>query len=243
MKIALQLYSLRNIMTTPEDYLAVFPKLKALGYDGVEFAGYKGLSAEILRKALDDAGLVAVGAHIGVGDFAPEKMADTIAFHKTLGMTHIGVGGADHKTKERAAVSCAAMKAASELAAKDGITIYYHNHREEFWPYPDGTLAIDMFLDACVCQIDTYWSFVGGADNAAFLPAHANRIWTYHIKDGTKDGSKGLPLGRGENDLQTVLSCAKAAGLEWIIVEDEQHEPGKEFDDIKIDADFLKANL
>ncbi len=40
MKIAVQLYSLRDIIKgSGEELLAILPKIKALGYDGVEFAG------------------------------------------------------------------------------------------------------------------------------------------------------------------------------------------------------------
>ena len=54
MKIAVQLYSLRDIIKgSGEELLAILPKIKALGYDGVEFAGYFGVDAATLRAALD----------------------------------------------------------------------------------------------------------------------------------------------------------------------------------------------
>lgn len=57
MKIAVQLYSLRDIIKgSGENLLAILPRVKALGYDGVEFAGYFGVDAETLRAALDSAG-------------------------------------------------------------------------------------------------------------------------------------------------------------------------------------------
>lgn len=52
MKIAVQLYSLRDIIKgSGEELLAILPKIKALGYDGVEFAGYFGVDAATLRAA------------------------------------------------------------------------------------------------------------------------------------------------------------------------------------------------
>lgn len=44
MKIALQLYSVRDCIQSGEDMRAVMKKIKAMGYEGVEFAGYAGLS-------------------------------------------------------------------------------------------------------------------------------------------------------------------------------------------------------
>ena len=40
MKIALQLYSVRDCIQSGEDMRAVMKKIKAMGYEGVEFAGY-----------------------------------------------------------------------------------------------------------------------------------------------------------------------------------------------------------
>ena len=51
MKIAVQLYSLRDIIKgSGEELLAILPKIKALGYDGVEFAGYFGVDAATRPK-------------------------------------------------------------------------------------------------------------------------------------------------------------------------------------------------
>jgi sugar phosphate isomerase/epimerase len=242
MKSAIQLYSLRQIIQNGDDLLATFPRLKEIGYDGVEFAGYQGLPAETIRKALDDAGLLCAGTHMGLGDLKPENLPATIAYCKTLGMTHIGIGGADHGTPERTAASCTVLKQASETAAKEGITIYYHNHSEEFRPFPDGTLSIDQFLQACALQLDTYWSFVGGADTPKFLKDHAKQIWTVHLKDGT--GKEGRQLGEGVNNLTAVIQACKENGYEWVIVEDEDHadEEGV-WRDITTDINWIQANV
>ena len=56
MKIGLQLYTIRDCIKSGEDLAEALKKVKAMGYDGVEFAGYAGLTPEEVRKALDDAG-------------------------------------------------------------------------------------------------------------------------------------------------------------------------------------------
>ena len=94
MKIAVQLYSLRDIIKgSGEELLAILPKIKALGYDGVEFAGYFGVDAATLRAALDSAGLVAVGTHIAIESYSPENFDKTAEFCRTLGMKTMGMGG------------------------------------------------------------------------------------------------------------------------------------------------------
>ena len=120
MKIAVQLYSLRDIIKgSGENLLAILPRVKELGYDGVEFAGYFGVDAATLRAALDSAGLVAVGTHIAIESYSPENFDETAEFCRTLGMKTMGMGGADHETPEELKATCAELKAADERAAKN----------------------------------------------------------------------------------------------------------------------------
>ena len=238
MKFSVQLYSLRDLVTDGDSFLALFPQLKALGFSGVEFAGYHGLSAEVIRKALDDAGLVATGCHMGLDDLKPDKLPATIAFCKTLGMDKIGIGGAPHRTKRDTAKSCAVLKKAYDAALPQGITIYYHNHSGEFKAFRGGTLAIDMFKEACALQLDTYWSFCAGVENYAFITENKGRICALHIKDGA--GKEGRALGEGDCDLATVVHAAKEIGMEWLVLEDESRGSG--IDSVARGAKWLQEN-
>jgi len=238
MKFSVQLYSLRDLAKDQESFLALFPKLKELGFSGVEFAGYHGLSAGEIRKALDDAGLVATGTHMGLNDLRPENLPATIAFCKTLGMDKIGIGGAPHATKRMAAKSCAVLKKAYKAALPQGITIYYHNHSGEFKAFRGGALAIDMFKEACALQVDTYWSFTVRIDNYTFLTENKDRICSVHIKDGI--GREGRALGEGDCDLATVVRATKEIGLEWLVLEDESR--GDQLASVAKGAAWLKAN-
>lgn len=88
----------RHYKGSGENLLAILPRVKELGYDGVEFAGYFGVDAATLRTALDSAGLVAVGTHIAIESYSPENFDKTAEFCRTLGMKTMGMGGADHET-------------------------------------------------------------------------------------------------------------------------------------------------
>ena len=96
MKFAVQLYSVRDHMERGEDFLEVIKKVKEIGFDGVEFAGYFGHSAEELKAHCDSLGLEVVGTHIGIENYLPENLDETLRFHKALGCKYIGVGGAAH---------------------------------------------------------------------------------------------------------------------------------------------------
>ena len=70
--IALQLYSVRH--DCEKDFPGVIKAVAEMGYEGVEFAGYYGYSAQELRKLLDDHGLK-VGRHPHAAGFAPGRRA------------------------------------------------------------------------------------------------------------------------------------------------------------------------
>lgn len=67
MKIALQLYSIREI-TEKHGLCAALDQAKELGYDGIEFAGLFGLDANHAKAELDKRGLGCAGFHDGYTD-------------------------------------------------------------------------------------------------------------------------------------------------------------------------------
>lgn len=237
MKIAVQVYSVRDHIHDAASLMAALAEIKRIGYDGVEFAGYYDADAAEIRKTLDALGLKAVGGHIGLDDFRPDRLEATLAFQKALGVPCVGVGGAPHGTLEECEETGAVLGHAQQVS---GMPIYYHNHTEEFTPLPDGRLPIDVIGAHCALEIDTYWSFHAGVDNATFLRSHADKIVHLHVKDGI-DGHP-TALGEGNNDLDTVLDAAKALGMEWIIVENDDPTPTG-FEDIARSLAYLKSKL
>ena len=96
MKFAVQLYSVRDHIKDGNDMLEVLGKVKEIGFEGVEFAGYFGLEAEALRARCEELGLEVVGSHLGLDDYKPENLDKTLAYGKALGAKYLGVGGAPH---------------------------------------------------------------------------------------------------------------------------------------------------
>lgn len=220
MKLAVQLYSLRDMVKCGDDFLHILEEVKKLGFDGVEFAGYHGLSAEIIKAKLDELGLVAVGCHIGLDDFKDDKIAETVAFHKTLGCLYCGVGGAPHDTVEDCEYGASLLAKGSEAL---GVPTYYHNHTEEFSPLANGKTAMEIFAEKTNLEIDTYWSFHAGVDNYKYITEHKDDILLVHIKDGI-DG-KPMALTEGNNDLDAVIRAVKDTGIEWVILENDDPVP------------------
>lgn len=242
MKIGVQLYSVRDLIHSGEDLISILKSVKQAGFDGVEFAGYQGLSAEELKAALDANGLEAVGTHMGLENYEADKLEETLKFGKTLGLKTMGMGGADVFTREELDYFKSVIAPAAKRAAEEGIKIYYHNHHREFAPVDSDTdkLIIDEVAEVCSLQIDTYWSFYAGVDNHKFLTEHKDKIVHIHIKDGIDGHPKALT--EGNCDLDTVVRTAKEIGLEWVILENDNPTPDG-LSDIKRSMKFLSANF
>ncbi len=239
MKYAVQLYTLRNDCANGAEFLQQFKKIKALGFDGVEFAGFHDLPLEEIRTALDAAGLVAVGCHCAVDNFdTPEKVRKCIADAKTLGMDCYGTGGAPHDTPEEVAHLCDVYRMANEIGEKEGVKFYYHNHSGEFKIMIDGESAEDRIAKDAYLEIDTYWSHYAGEDNASLIRRLSDRIVHLHVKDGL-DGHP-LALGEGDCDVKAVLDAAQTIGLEWVILENDDPKPDG-FADITRSMAFFRA--
>ncbi|MBR3767711.1 MAG: sugar phosphate isomerase/epimerase [Clostridia bacterium] len=243
MKLAVQLYSLRHHMENGENFLDILKKVKEIGFDGVEFAGFHGYTAEELKKTLDELGLVAVGAHMGLDDFREENLKDTLEFGKTIGAKTLGIGGADTKTETALNEVISVLGEANKKAAEDGIKVYFHNHTEEFKEPLFNTVPGTVFerlSAACYMQIDTYWSFHAGKENYSLISEYKDKIPHLHIKDGI-DGHP-MALGEGNNDLATVVKAAKDNGIQWLVLENDDPTPDG-ISDITRSMAWLKANV
>ena len=238
MKIAVQVYSVRDAIKDEKTLLKALEKIKEIGYDGVEFAGYFNADAKKIKKKLDQLGLVVVGGHLGINDFEKENLEKTMAFQNELGVKMIGVGGAPHKTMLECVHSGKILAKAKEYGMeKYGITTYYHNHHEEFKPLRNKRLPIDVIGSYTNLEIDTYWSHFAGIDNTKFLLEHKDKIVLLHIKDGIDGHPKAL--GEGDCDVKAVIKAAKKMKLDWVVVENDDPVPNG-FDDIARSLAYLK---
>lgn len=226
-RIGLQLYSVRQ--DCARDLPGTLARVAEMGYEGVEFAGYYGRSAEELRKMLDERGLKCCGTHTALNTLLGDALEPTIAFNRTLGNRYLVVPSLP---KERTASKEAWLETArlfNELAEKVkpyGMQVGYHNHAIEFRPL-EGEVPWDLFFShtkpEVFMQLDTGNARHGGADPVAILKRYPGRALTLHLKAYSSTNPKAL-LGEDELDWKTILHlCATVGGTEWFIVEQESY--------------------
>src|SRR5208282_4025022 len=113
---------------------------------GVELAGYGNLtSAAEVKKALDDAGLVVVGAHVGIDRM--EKELDRVLEEQTiLGNSNLicpHLGEARRKDAAAWKQTAATLNKIGAVCRKRGFELAYHNHSWEFQIF-DGVSGFDL---------------------------------------------------------------------------------------------------
>ena len=111
--------------------LSLLEKIKAageMGYSGVEFArGYEEIPVEDVQKALDEAGVKAVSAHV-----AFNFMEQDLPYLAKLGVKYVACPMAAFNTIEEAKETAEDLNKFGQLAKQYGITIGYHNHTGNF---------------------------------------------------------------------------------------------------------------
>ncbi len=240
MKIALQMYSVRDAVKDEETLFAALEKVRKMGYEGVEFAGCFGADPEKLRDRLKELGLTAVGCHEALRSMEAGDIDQLLAFYQKVGVKNFVCSFAPTSAPAEVEHLCGYMSMVKEKAEKLGMKTGYHNHYHEFKEM-DGVKPIDKISACCPLELDTYWSFVAGEDTGAFIRQNRERIGLLHLKDGSRDGHP-CAIGEGEADIRAVLEAARDMGAEWVIVENDNPVPDG-FSDVARSMDTLKTKF
>ncbi len=219
----IQLYSVRDI--TEKNLPEALEQIAALGYTEVEFAGFFGYSAEDVKEMLDKNGLIVSGTHSGWEELTPDRIDETIKYHKTIGNHNFIVPGADLTTLEKIEKFCEVMNFAQPILNKEGISLAFHNHSREFEVQSWGsTIHSELENRTSIdFEIDTFWAFNAGCDAIKVMDRLKDRVKVIHLKDGFK-GGVGKPLGQGEAPIKEIRDYAYEHGF-GIVVESETLTP------------------
>ena len=229
--VALQLYSVRE--DCAKDLEGTLKAVAEMGYEGVEFAGYHGRSAQELRKMLDNLGLKVAGTHTGINTLRGDELKKTIEFNQILGNKFLiipSIGEEWRRTKDDWLRFADFLNELAERIKPEGMLIGYHNHRFEFQQKFDGQTLWDILFSATkpevVMQLDTGNAMHGGvsADEILeILKRYPGRAKTIHLKEFSSTNPKAV-LGEGEVKWKEVLTlCDTIGGTEWLIIEQESY--------------------
>lgn len=247
--VALQLYSVR--WQLEEDFEGTLAQVKAMGYDGVEFAGLYGHTASEVKALGEKLGLTPVSAHVPFADMMADP--ELLNVYAEIGCEFVVI---PYLTEEyrpgqpKFAEVIRGAKLLGEKAKSLGLKLCYHNHDFEFVKV-EGEYALDVLYkevsaDLLQTQLDTCWVNVGGENPADYIRKYAGRTPTVHLKDFLGEKSENMygliglegseakadgvfqlrHLGSGKQDFPAIVKAADEGGAQWYIVEQDEPNVG-----------------
>ena len=266
LSVAVQVYSVRD--AAKEDFRGTLQKIKDMGYDGVEFAGLYDNKPEDVKAMCEEIGLTPISAHVPFANMRKDA-AKVLSDYATIGCKYVvipylnpedrpGAEGWEKTIEDAAAIG----KAAREL----GLQLLYHNHDFEFMKL-DGKYALDVLYDTVPAEylqteLDMCWVNVGGENPAEYLLKYSGRSPVLHLKDFVGEKSDDMyeligidkkaparpanfafrPVGYGKQDFPTILAAAEKAGVQWVVVEqDNPTEENTPLECAEMSRNYLKS--
>lgn len=224
MNLALQLFTIRNIAQA--DLAGTLKQLAEMGYDAVEFAGFYGHPREEVAEMLQEAGLKAVGMHVGL-DQMEQDFAEIAADARAVGaeallVPHVGHdAGRSYGHWETVAMR---MKAMAGMCRVEGLDFGFHLHGPEFDEL-EGGRGIDAILkmtepDEVAFELDTYWVEKAGTESVELAAAHGERVRYVHVKDyDNRENWHDVEAGSGCVKIPELIETAR--NVRWWVVEQE----------------------
>ena len=235
MEAGINLYTLRNSITTESDFLATAHKLRDMGYSYLQFSGGT-YDPDVIARVSKESGLPFVLTHVPI----ERIIGDTDALmeeHARFGCKNIGLGamtGSIIADADAYRAKIEELDAAGEKMEKNGFKFFYHHHHFEFTKHGGETVIDYMIKNAKHINFtaDTYWLQYGGVSVVDYLEKLYGRVECVHLKDyriqssvdekgNTKFTPTFAPVGDGTIDFCAAVAAAKKSGAKYFLVEQD----------------------
>ena len=235
MKIYLQLWSIKD--ETEKDFFAALEQVAALGYAGVEFAGFGGIPADRMKQKLDELGLEGISAHVGY-DLLKNELEETLDYLKQIGARYVVCPAAEVNSVASAKRIAAEFDEIGRKCAEAGLVFGYHNHDGEF-ALDQGQYPLEVLFDSVdpryvTQQPDLFWVEYAGLSCMDYLKAHKDRCPTIHLKQIR--GKDNVNAPDGTIDFAAVQEMCPDAVF---IYEQEEYPGGSPMECVARSAEYL----
>lgn len=230
MKVALALYTLREY--TAKNFAEVLEKAAKLGYEGVEFAGFGDVPADVMKGYLDQYGLAVTSCHMPLQQLE-QGLDEAIRYNLAIGNRNIVCAWAPMGSEAEFQATVDALHSISKTLKEHGMQLYYHNHAHEIEFKHNGKPGLDCMYDDLFAvdelrpEVDVFWVWKAGACPVDYTKRYGNRTTLWHIKDGdVVDGEIQFAIsGQGKVGIADVVKAAADTTIEWLIVENDNPQP------------------
>ncbi len=238
MELGAQLFTVHDYCKNLKDFDESLKKIADIGYTCVQVSGTCDFNAHWLKDKLDKYGLKCVITHT-----AADKIINATEYvvedHSVFDCKYIGLGGLPaiwnpDYTIDQALDSFKEDFITPAKKIKDaGKYFMYHNHDYEFVKMQDGRTLYDALIEDVPADIlgftvDTYWVQCGGVDPASLIRRLKGRCPVVHFKDfmplrHDPDGmrQRHAACGDGNLDFKEIIKACEEAGVEYVMVEQD----------------------
>jgi len=246
MQIGAQFFTVREFTKDLEGLALSLKKVADIGYKTVQISGTCEFEPQWLAAELKKNGLTCVVTHTPAQKLI-ENAAQVAADHEVFGCQNVGLGyykfDETDETKTYANF-LKTYKPVAEAIRANGKYFMYHNHATEFSKV-EGKLVIDRIAEDFSPEelgfiLDTYWIQKAGGDPAAWIEKFSGRLPVIHLKDYRFDASMA-PIGEGNINFARVFEKAEAAGVRYMMVEQDNCQEEDPFECLRRSYEYLKS--
>lgn len=248
----LNLYSIRNLISTEEDFLNTALTLKKMGYSSLQYSG-AAFEPERIKRVVDATGMPVVLTHVPM-DRIIDDTDKLMEEHAIFGCKNVGLGAMPFPNffeEKLFKDTVDKLAVAAEKMAKNGYNFTYHHHHYEMYKFGDKT-GFDYVIESAPYinfTVDTYWLQYGGADILSFLDRVKGRVKCVHLKDYQLFLNKEkwelkpdfAPCGDGTLDFVSIIKKMQDIGVEHFLVEqDNACDFDNELELVERSANYIK---
>ena len=162
-QIAAQLYTVREHCQTSTGLAETARKIRAIGYSAVPISGVGPFRSAVSANIMRDAGLIICATHEPAATILnePGRVVERL---QELGCKHTAYpypDGVDFSDFAQVTSLAHRLDVAGAVLHAAGLTLGYHNHAHEFFPYRGSTILDHIFRltheQHLLAELDTYW--------------------------------------------------------------------------------------
>jgi sugar phosphate isomerase/epimerase len=250
-QVAVQMYTIRDHLGTPEAYQESLQKIADIGYRSVQVSGPRPISEAEIASLCAEKGLVINSSHEDSELILqnPQQVVENLDAFGCRYTAYPYPKGIDFKSRESVEGLIQGLNAAGKVLRESGKVLTYHNHAVELEQL-EGVPILERIYsqtdpEYLQGEIDTYWIHAGESSPEAWCARLRERLPLLHIKDYAI-GDDGKPrfaeIGQGILDFPTIIATAEASGCQWFIVEQDTC-PGDPFVSLESSFRYIRDHL
>lgn len=245
MKIAAQLYTVREYCKDWEGINNTFDKIALLGYKVIQLSGFNQFDPVSLKKRAKELGLEICATHTPFKRIICET-EQVIEEHLIYEAKYVGLGTHDVSTIEKCKKFLDDIMPCIDKIYSAGLKFLFHNHAAEFKRLENGKNSLEYLIENTKKEkfgilADLYWVQFAGISPVDFIKQYKNNLDVVHLKDMTVIDNTKVTFAEvfeGNMDYEKIISTCVENGIKYAAVEQDVCQ-GNPFDSLKKSLDNI----